>query len=45
MSCSFDEPMDLPPNADAKAVGIGQWQENITFGEFSELTFKKFYKR
>ena len=44
VGCSYDEPMDLPAGADAKTVGIGQWQENITFGQFSELTIKKYYK-
>ncbi len=37
--------MDLPAGTDASTVGIGQWKEGITFGEFSELTVRKNYSK
>lgn len=35
--------MELPREADAAQVGVGQWRPGLNFGQFSELTLKRYY--
>jgi isopenicillin N synthase-like dioxygenase len=37
------EPMDAPPGVGPAAVAVGQWSPGLTFGEFSDRTFAKYY--
>lgn len=43
--CRWDERMDAPAGAEPESIGIGQWKEGITFGEFTELTVKKYHSQ
>lgn len=45
LCCRWDEAMDIPEGIDARDVGIGQWRQGISFGEFSELTVKKHHQQ
>ena len=37
--------MTMPAGADSAKVEIGQWQPDINFGQFAELTMRKYYPR
>lgn len=39
----WDEPMELPEGAEAAEVGVGQYRPGLNFGQFSELTVKRYY--
>ena len=40
--CRWDYPMRCPPGAESRAA-VGQWRAGMTFGEFAQATFEKYY--
>lgn len=40
--CRWDYPMRCPPGAETRA-SVGQWRAGMTFGEFAQATFEKYY--
>lgn len=43
MQPSSDDVMFCPSDVSADHVGVATWKKGMTFGEFSEETFKKYY--
>mmetsp|Transcript_31533 Transcript_31533/g.57298 ORF Transcript_31533/g.57298 Transcript_31533/m.57298 type:complete len:124 (+) Transcript_31533:660-1031(+) len=44
MQPSVDEIMVIPSGISSSSVAIGKWQKNMSFGDFSEKTFKSYYE-